>query len=120
MRYIFGVETYNGDKIEVKIVADGYDKAVELLHNYHYNKGELHYFWFIGTDNKPTDVPYENPKTRQAACFMVALAGAYLGTDHLASENINRIAVNGIKDGTTQRLIKGNFKTHNSRTPYTI
>lgn len=105
MRYIFGVENFSGEKSEVAVVSESYDCAVEKLHNYSISKGELHYYWLIKTDDEITEIPYNNTKARKAACFMVALAGAYLGTSHLNSENIVRNAIDGIKDKTTQRLI---------------
>lgn len=105
MRYIFGVETFSGNKTTVGVVADSMEKAVERLHEYHISKGELKYYWFKATDNGNTDILYTDSDARKAMCYMIGLAGAYLGTNHLASENISRIAINGIKDSTTQRLI---------------
>lgn len=106
MRYIFGVETFGGNKTTVAVVADSMEKAIERIHDYHISKGELKYYWFKSTDNGKVDEPYENSKSKKAMCFMIALTGAYLGTNHLANENIDRIAINGIRDAITQRLIK--------------
>lgn len=110
MRYIFGVETFDGNKTTVAVVADNMEKAIGRLYDYHISKGELKYYWFKSTDSGEVDVPYKNPEARKTMCFMVGLAGAYLGTNHLSSENIDRIAINGVKDKITQRLIKEDIK----------
>lgn len=106
MRYIFGVENYQSEKSEAAVIADSYDEAVQRLSDYHISKGELHYYWLIGTDNGTAEKPYIKHKARQAMAYAVALVFAYMGADVVSQYGIKNEPIKAIHDETVQRLLK--------------
>lgn len=103
--YTFLCETYNGDKLEICVLANSEDRARERLSDYEVSKGELHYICkLLDVSEKGTEKYYHS--NNNSIALAIALCGAALGIAQTSRyySNDNRKIIDSLTGETIQLI----------------
>jgi hypothetical protein len=103
--YTFLCETYNGDKLEICVLANSEDHARERLSDYEVSRGELHYICkLLDVSEKGTEKYYHS--NNNSIALAIAFCGAALGIAQTSRyySNDNRKIIDSLTGETIQLI----------------